>query len=90
MCQNPSVRFRVEAVLPAHGIVACRRLEPADFAIATATLNGCRVAHAEVPRALRPDGSLDLDCFAFTLARRDDAAKFVVGEEAELAKAPTG
>ena len=57
-----ALRVRVEAVMPSRGIVFACPVEPGPMlATPRATLDGRRVAHFELPRKLRPDGTPDLE-----------------------------
>ncbi|MCA1665358.1 MAG: hypothetical protein LC659_14030 [Myxococcales bacterium] len=76
------MRVRVEAVVAARGVVFARPLEPGPLlASARATLGGHRVAHFDLPRTLRPDGTPDLELIGFQLESAADATHFTVGAE---------
>jgi hypothetical protein len=82
------VKFKVEFVYThKHGAyLFARRLEDCDFSVsASSRLSGVPLQpHLSQPRKIKPDGSPDLDVFAFILARREDGEKFALGQIVEL------
>ena len=81
-------RFEIEQilVLDAGVAVLARRQGASDFTItSSSTLGGVPLReHLDIPRKLLPDGSPDLEFFAFQLAHREDASKLAVGQVADL------
>lgn len=74
------MRVRVEAVVASRGIVFARPIDPGTMlATPRATLDGRRVAHFDLPRKLRADGSPDLEYIGFQLVDPAEAAHFSVG-----------
>ena len=74
--------MRVEAVMASRGMVfACPVETGPMLATPRATLDGRRVAHFELPRKLRPDGTPDLELIGFQLEDPGDAAHFTIGVE---------
>ncbi len=81
------MRFRVESVLADRGIVFARALDAGAFKLTpTATRDARPVAHVELPRAVRGDGTPDLGLVGFFLAYAADAARFAVGAEVDYAE----
>jgi hypothetical protein len=82
------VKFKVEFVYPhEHGAyLFARRLELGDFSVSSSSrLGGVPIQpHLSQPRKLKPDGSPDLDVFAFILSQRDDAKRFTIDQIVEL------
>ena len=82
------MQFRIEHVLVHAGNaqVMARSLESGDFALTNhATLGGVPIRPVVTsPRALRDDGTPDLDVFVFLLQRASDAACLVVGQTVTL------
>jgi hypothetical protein len=76
------LRVRVESVVASRGLVFARPLEPGPMlATPRATLDGHRVAHFDLPRKLRADGTPDLELIGFHLETPADAAHFTIGAE---------
>jgi len=92
------VKFRIEFQLANEGsaTVLARRLTHGDFTLGPRACLGSVPIQRYVtqPRALRPDGSPDLDVFAFVLVSPNDLSLLPTGSEVELsaydrnAKAP--
>jgi hypothetical protein len=82
------VKFKVEYVGKSEtsSYLFARRLEPGDFSVSgSSRLGGVPIRPSiSSPRALKPDGSPDLDVFAFILAESQDAERFSVGQTVEL------
>jgi len=84
------VKFRVEGLyeIDAQVVLLARRLDGGTFSLSPSTtpqLGGVRLRHfVEEVRRLRPDGSPDLDVFAFVLDDRRDKETFSVGQVVEL------
>lgn len=83
------MRFRIEFRFPSTrrpAVVFARALEPGNFALGPRpTLGGVRIQRAVTqPRALRPDGSPDLDLYGFALESRADIIALEVGAEVLL------
>ena len=82
------VRMRIEWVAPKQldRYVLARALESAEFRLSPAsTLGGFAIEPIlSQPRALKEDGSPDLEIFAFVLRNSSDIAKLRVGEEVLL------
>lgn len=83
-----SVRMRIEYVsLEKYGhYVFARRLEDKGFCLTPKSrLGGISIQPiVSQPRALKKDGSIDLDVFAFVLTSATDLPKFLVGSEVLL------
>ena len=78
------MKVRVESVVAARGVVLARPVEKgALLATPRATLGGRRVAHFELPRKLRADGTQDLELIAFVLQDAGDVAHFPLGAVVE-------
>ena len=82
------MKFKVEFVYrQEHGpYLFARRMEDGDFSVsASSRLGGVPIQPSlSLPRKLKPDGSPDLDVFAFVLTERQDAERFSVGQIVEL------
>jgi len=84
------VKFRVEGLyeIDAQPVLLARRLEGSTFSLSHSTtpqLGGVRIRHfVEMVRRLKPDGSPDLDIFAFVLDDGRDKEKFSVGQIVDL------
>jgi len=83
------VKFRIEGVFTVEGTagVMARQIEPGDFSISPSSrLGGVRLQQfLDIPRKLkRPDGSLDLEIFAFTLADPADSSRLSKNDVVEL------
>ena len=84
------MKFRVEALyqIDARPVLLAKRMGTAAFSLSQSTtprLGGVPIQpFVEEVRRLRPDGSPDLDVFAFALVDRDDSPKFSVGQIVEL------
>jgi hypothetical protein len=82
------VKFLVEYSfeIDAQPYLLARRLDSSTFSLsATPRLGGIPIRQfVEQPRKLTPDGSPDLDVFAFMLADRGDSERFSVGQIVEL------
>jgi len=74
------LRFRVESVLADRGMVLARPLDTGDLRLTPhATLGARPVAHLDLPRKVRADGTLDLELVGFFLAYAADVIHFPVG-----------
>lgn len=82
------MKFQVEFVHrhESGSYLFARHLEAGDFTLsASSRLGGVPIQPVlSQPRKLRPDGSPDLDVFAFVLADRQDADRFSAGQIVEL------
>ena len=84
------MKFRVEGLyeIDAQPVLLARRLEAGTFSLLRSTapqLGGVLIRpFVEEVRRLRPDGSPDLDIFAFVLDDRRDKERFSVGQIVEL------
>ena len=80
------MRFRVESVLADRGIVLARALEPGELKLTPAARLGARpVAHLDLPRSVRADGTPDLGLVGFFLAYSADVVHFPVGAVVDYA-----
>ena len=78
------MKFRVESVVAGRGLVLARPVEKgALLATPRARLGGRLVAHFELPRKLRADGTQDLELIAFVLQDAGDVAHFPIGAVVE-------
>jgi len=74
------LRFRVESVLADRGIVLARALDAGELKLTSQSKLGARpIAHLDLPRAVRDDGTPDLGVVGFFLAYAADVAHFPVG-----------
>ncbi len=74
------IRFRVESVLADRGIVLARAMDPGALKLTPqATLGARPVAHFDLPRTLREDGTPELGVIGFFLAYSADVVHFPVG-----------
>ena len=73
-------------------IVLARRITPSEFALPEhPTLGGVPIARwISQPRSLKPDGTPDLNVFAFHLVTASDVARLPVGQIVELSGADQG
>jgi hypothetical protein len=82
------MKFKVEFVFRQEGppYLFARQVEGGHFSVsASSQLGGVPIQPSlSQPRALKPDGSPDLDVFAFVLTERQDAERFSVGQIVEL------
>ena len=84
------MKFRVEGLyeIDARPVLLARRLERGTFSLSgsiKSQLGGALIRpFVEEVRRLRPDGSPDLDIFAFVLDDRRDKERFSVGQIVEL------
>lgn len=82
------MKFKIEFVYKHESgpYLFARRLESGDFSVSASSRLGGVPIHPSLtqPRKLKPDGSRDLDVFAFVLAGRQDAERFYVGQIVEL------
>ena len=82
------MKFKVEFVYrhESGSYLFARHLETGDFSLsASSRLGGVSIQPSlSQPRKLKPDGSPDLDVFAFVLTDRQDADRFSVGQIVEL------
>ena len=75
------IRLRVERVLRRGNIVFARLLDHKNFRLtSTSTLGGCQVKHFDIPRAVKEDGSIDLEIFGFFLSDPSDLDRFHIGD----------
>ena len=83
-----AVKFQVEFLyaIESESYVFARRMEQGDFSLsASSRLGGAAIVPSvSQPRKIRPDGTPDLDVFAFVLTDRQDAQRFHVGQIVEL------
>ncbi len=81
-------RFEIEhiLILDAGVAVIARQRGHGDFTVtSSSTLGGVPLrGHLDVPRKLLPNGSPDLELFAFQLANREDASRLAIGQAADL------
>ena len=82
------MKFQVEFVYErdSEAYVFARQQEAGDFSLSpTSRFGGAAIRPAvSQPRKIRPDGTPDLDIFAFILADRGDIEKFHGGQIVEL------
>ncbi len=82
------MKFRVESLFDVgeHTFLLVRRMEHGAFSLSAAPRLGGVVIRrfVEQPRKLKPDGSPDLDVFAFELADRQNKERFAVGQVLDL------
>ncbi len=80
--------MRIEFVSPAQRgqYVLARAIEKRDFTLTPSSRLGGVAINPVIsqPRALKKDGSPDLDIFAFQLKSAADLSKFTVGSEVML------
>jgi hypothetical protein len=90
--ENMPIRMQIEYVAPERlgKYVFARALGSSDFKLTQSSqLGGVPVEmFLSQPRALKEDGSPDLDVFAFVLKHEDDLAKLSVGSEVTLEEEP--
>ncbi len=81
-------KFEVENVSLITGqgyLVFARRLNDVEFWINESTcLNGAKIKHADIPRALDAHGKPRLDVWGFFLASDADHQRFAVGQVVDL------
>lgn len=81
------LRFRVESVLAGRGIVLARAVDAGAVRLTPrATLAARSVAHLDLPRALREDGTPDLGVVGFFLAYAADVVHFPIGSVVEYSE----
>ncbi len=74
------LRFRVDSVLAERGIVFARAMDVGELKVTPrATLGARPVAHVELPRRVREDGTEDLGLVGFFLAYAVDVVHFPIG-----------
>ncbi|HEX8954614.1 MAG TPA: hypothetical protein VF997_08015 [Polyangia bacterium] len=74
------LRFRVEGVIVDRGVVLARPLDTGALTLTPlATLGARPVAHFDLPRKVRADGTPDLELVGFFLAYAADVKHFSVG-----------
>ena len=82
------MKFEVECVFGQEGppFIIARQTEVGHFSVSTSSrLGGVPIQPSlSQPRKLKPDGSPDLDVFAFALTDPQDAERFSVGQIIEL------
>ena len=82
------MKFKVEFVYKHESgpYLFARQLQAGDFSLSRSSrLGGVPILPSITqPRKLKPDGSPDLDIFAFVLKEREHADKFSVGQIVEL------
>lgn len=81
------MKFQVEYIFEyQHVYILARSLERQGFSLsATSTLGGVPIQRwVDQPRKLHPDGTPDLDVYAFVLQHNDDKTEFVVNQIVEL------
>jgi hypothetical protein len=82
------VKFKVEFILKldSGSYVFARQLGVGNFSVsASSRLGGVPIQPSlSQPRAAMPDGSPDLDIWAFVMREPQDAEKFSVGQTVEL------
>jgi hypothetical protein len=83
-----AVKFKVEFIgkVDSSSFLIARQLEAGHFSVsASSQLGGVPIQQSlSQPRALKPDGSPDLDIWAFVLREPQDAQRFFVGQTIEL------
>ena len=81
------LRFRVEGVLADRGIVLARAVDAGAVRLTPqATLAARPVAHLDLPRTLREDGTPDLGVVGFFLAYAADVVHFPIGSVVEYSE----
>jgi hypothetical protein len=85
------VKFKIEYVGKFDGkkgkaFLFVRQIEAGSFSLSTSSkLGGVPILPSLTkPRALKPDGSPDMDIYTFVLQSRRDAAKFSEGQTVDL------
>jgi hypothetical protein len=82
------MKFKVEFIFGQEGppYLFARQIEVGHFSVSTSSrLGGVPIQPSlSQPRKLKPDGSPDLDVFAFVLTEQQDAERFSVGQIIEL------
>jgi hypothetical protein len=74
------LRFRIDSVLADRGIVFARAMDTGEIKVTPqATLGARPVAHVDLPRKLREDGTPDLGLVGFFLAYAADVIHFPIG-----------
>lgn len=74
------LRFRIDSVLADRGIVFARAMDTGELKVTPqATLGARPVAHVDLPRKLREDGTADLGLVGFFLAYSADVVHFPIG-----------
>jgi len=82
------MKFRIEYIFesqPSVRLIA-RQMDDGNFSLPVAPkLGGIPIRRTlDQPRSLKPDGTLDLSVWVFTLASARDVGSFEVGQIAEL------
>jgi hypothetical protein len=82
-------RFKIDHMLDLddRGVyVFAYHIDSDEFNVtSSSTLGGAPLCeYLGIPRKLKPDGGVDLSCFAFRLANREDGALFSIGEVVSL------
>jgi hypothetical protein len=80
------VRFEVQSIIDGvRPFVIVRAVEPGLFGVTQfSTLNGAPVRKFDLPKAVDEAGKPRLDLYGFILERREDLAKFTVGQRVDL------
>lgn len=82
------MRFVIEYISSdrKRAVIFARRVEPGDFTLSAQARLGEVAVHPIVsqPRQLRPDGTPDLDVFAFTPRDRSRLKALSIGDEVTL------